>query len=101
MARKRETRQPRRGRDEWARLFSEQAESGLSQRAFCESRHLSVSTFCNAKRRAGAAARDGAPGIGGDFIPIIFDTETSEPATERWNIELDLGSGVVLRIRSV
>ena len=101
MASKRKARQARRSRDEWRRLISEQAESGLSQRAICQSRHLSVSTFGNAKRRVRAAARDGASGIGGDFIPIIFDTETSEPATERWNIELDLGSGVVLRIRIV
>jgi len=79
----------------------EQAESGLSQRAFCESRHLSVSTFCNAKRRTGAAARDGVPGIGGDFVPVTFDTEPSTSATQRWDIELALGSGAVLRIRSV
>ena len=101
MARKREARQPRRSRGEWARLFSEQAESGLSQRAFCELRHLSVSTFGNAKRRARAAARDGGSGFGGDLVPVIVDTEPSAPTTERWNIELDLGSGLVLRIRSV
>ena len=101
MARKRNTRQPRRSREEWARLISEQAESGLTPRAFCQSRHLSVSTFCNAKRRAAAATRDSAPGIGGDFVPVIFDTDISEPATQRWDIELALGSGVVLRIRSV
>ncbi len=51
MPRNRKPRQARRSRDEWARLISEQAESGLSQRAFCHSRDLSVSTFCNAKRR--------------------------------------------------
>ena len=101
MTGKRQRRQRRRSRDEWARLFSEQAESGLSQRAFCEARHLSVSTFGNAKRRARAGAGVSASGVGDDFVPVIFDTEASVPATGRWDIELTLGSGVVLRIRSV
>jgi hypothetical protein len=101
MARKGETRQPRRSREEWARLISEQAESGLSQRAFCRSRHLSVSTFGNAKRRARAATRDRAAGVAGEFVPVTFDTGASQSAAERWDIELALGSEVVLRIRSV
>ena len=101
MANKGKMRQPRRSRDDWASLISEQAESGLSQRAFCESRHLSVSTFCNAKRRAAAAVTDEAPGVGDDFVPVVFDTEASVPTAQRWSIELALGSGVVLRIRSV
>ena len=101
MARKRKTRQPRRSREEWARLILEQAESGLSQRAFCQSRHLSVSTFCHAKRRGVATARAGVARIEGDFVPVVFDTDMSEPATQRWDIELALGAGVVLRMRSV
>lgn len=103
MPRQRKTRQARRSPEEWARLISEQAESGLSQRAFCRSRALSVSTFCNAKRRAGFTARDTASGPGGDFVPVIVGTgiKGSEPTTQCWDIELSLGSGVVLRIRSV
>ena len=51
----------RRTAEQWAALLAEHGESGLSQRAFCRSRGLSVGAFYNAKSRAKAprAARRG------------------------------------------
>ena len=101
MAGKGKERRPRRTREEWAALISEQAESGLSQRAFCESRDLSISTFSNAKRRARTAPGDDEAQRAGEFVPVIVDAETTQATARRWDIELALGPRVVLRIRGV
>ncbi len=36
---------PRRTAEQWRSLIAEQAESGLSQQAFCKRKRLSLSTF--------------------------------------------------------
>ena len=81
--------------EEWTALLAEQAESGLSQRAFCELRGLSVSSFCNAKSRAKALT------VEGEFIAVTCVPESVEAPVASWDVELTLGAGVVLRMRSV
>lgn len=94
---KRKTRQARRSREQWAALFAEQADSGLSQTAFCASRGIVVSTFTNAKRRLDVSGGHADH----DFVALSMDGSTTRDVTPAWNIELSLGAEVVLRIRSV
>ena len=86
-----------RGRSEsqWLELFSEQAGSGLTQRAFCESRGIGYSTYDKAKRRYQGGRRS-AVSKTKDFVSLTSERATT---TEHWEVELSVGSGVVIRIR--
>ena len=93
-------RRRRRTQGQWATLLAEQGESGLTQRAFCRSRGLSVSAFYNAKSRAKAPAPVVEERSEGEFIAVSVDPHAGFPVSERWDVELTLGRGVVLRVRS-
>ena len=93
MARKERRRRIRRGAKEWSALVAEQADSGLSQRAFCAARGVSLSSFCAARRRVGASSVP-APRVE-DFVALPMGSMTMAG----WGLELDLGEGVVLRLR--
>ncbi len=88
-------RRIQRSQAQWAQVISEQAESGLTQQAFCERRDVGLGAFGKAKRRY---ARGGEPLNGGkDFVRVPV-----EPAlTGQWEVELSVGSGVVIRLRGV
>ena len=68
-------RHVRRSRSNWQQLIDEQVRSGLSQRAFCAARALSVKSFQHWKRQLAATA-----------------ASPSSP----W---LELGDGICLRLR--
>ena len=92
----------RRTRQQWAGLVAEQLDSGLSERAYCEGRGISASSFANARRRLGATQRNAsAHQAVSAFVPVNLDSNTTpSPASGTWDIELALAAGVVLRIRS-
>jgi hypothetical protein len=79
----------RRSRDEWQQLVDEQAASGKTQTAFCAQRGINVGSFSHWKRRL--AEESPAPWIELGSLP-------TSPAAG-WDIELDLGEGVCLRLR--
>ncbi len=102
------TRRPRRSAAQWQHLVSQQATSGLSAPIFCDRHDLSYASFMQWRRRL----RQGEPAVEGEptgapqerlaaqsmsFIELTAPSELCG-RTERWLIELDLGSGVQLRI---
>lgn len=75
-----------RSRADWERVVSSFERSGLSRKAFCEQASVSTSSFDYWRRKLAAKT----PG----FIEL--------PPIERgaaWEIELDLGGGMALRLR--
>lgn len=92
MAHKKRRQYVRRSATQWASLVSEQAESGLNQRRFCERHGLSYASFGYWKRRLGEERRNSRRG----FIELAVERATDD---SRWDVELSLGDGVVLRIR--
>lgn len=94
-----EHRAPYRSRDEWLELFAEQERSDLSQRSFCESRGILLSTYRNARKRHGSAEprSDASDDVGG-FLALEVSAPEA-PAGRHWDLELELGTGIVLRIR--
>lgn len=91
------TTRTRRSADQWRKLIAEQADSGLSQEAFCKHKRLALSTFANWKRRLGtepAAETERAP----DSSTWI-DLGSLGGRSSGWDIELDLGDGICLRLR--
>lgn len=87
----------RRSAGQWQELIAEQADSGLSQRAFCKHKRLSLSTFSLWKRRL-AGSEPKQSGESQDPSPWI-DLGNLGSGESGWEIELDLGGGVCLRLR--
>jgi len=87
--------------EQWQRLVEEQGQSGLSQRAFCETYGLTVSTFNNWKRRLAMQPCEGGRGFEKLFAPLaeVALSHDGEAVEAGWEIELDLGGGVCLRFR--
>ena len=88
-------RQARRSESQWLALFAEQAQSGLSQRAFCEGRGVGYSTYDKAKRRYHRERPSDTRSMDSDFVSLTHERAT----TEHWEVELSVGSSVVIRIR--
>ena len=84
-------RRIRRSRDEWRRLIDEQAGSGQTQSAFCAARGISVGSLRNWRRRLGASIE-----TSGSWLELGTLAEAKSPA---WDVELDLGDGICLRLR--
>ena len=86
-------RHVRRSPSEWQQLIDEQARSGLSQTAFCAARALSATSFQHWKRQlAATAAAPSSTWL--DLGPL-----QERPVATGWDLELDLGGGVCLRLR--
>ena len=94
-------RRRRRTQGEWSELLAEQVVSGLSQRAFCEARGLSVSSFTYAKRRAKTTQDKGEQNAVSEFVPLNLENSPGSSTVASWDIELALPTGITLRIRSV
>lgn len=91
----------------WWAIIQRQMESGLSQMAFCAAEGLSVSSLQNWKRkfvREGRIAQAPPASAGPGFVELAVPAaevapETSGgPALPAWQIELELGGAVILRI---
>ena len=87
----------RRTAEQWRSLIAEQAECGLSQAAFCKRKRLSLSTFTLWKRRLAESGEPSATQSGEQDSWIDLGQLSSSRAG--WDIELDLGDGVCLRLR--
>jgi putative transposase len=86
-------RRTRRSRDEWQRLVSEQAESDLTQTAFCEANGLSVASLQYWKRKL-ADRSEAIPSA-----PWVDLGTLAAAGSPGWDIELQLGDGICLRLR--
>ena len=93
----------------WSVLVERQSASGLSQREFCDTEGLAVSTFSHWKRKlAGVPTtqhrRDADRPL---FTPLHALTEPAEApiadeaSASSWSVDLDLGDGLRLTIRKV
>ena len=101
MAVRRRMHRMRRTQQEWSALLAEQADSGMSQREFCEMRGIAVSSFANARRRTRPITAEPSTPPLDEFVAVNLEDAASTPTVRSWDVELALGSGVVLRLRSV
>ena len=83
-------RRIRRSQTEWQRLIDEQTDSGQTQAAFCAANGISVASFQNWKRRLAAEVSP---------EPWLELGTLAQQSTSAWDIELQLGDGVCLRLR--
>ena len=88
-----------RSRDQWQTLVSEFASSGLTKVAFCKKHGIATSCLYRwQKVFTEQPVRD-------DFIDITQPVAGATPApftadNEQWQVELELGAGIVLRLRT-
>ena len=85
----------RRSPAEWQAIMSRFERSGQSHREFCQAEDLAPSTFSWWRRKLGRSGSNGA------MIDAALFVELAEerPAVPVWDAELELGGGMVLRVR--
>ena len=85
----------KRSPDEWRAILSRFERSGLGCREFCVAEDLAPSTFWWWRRKLGRTDSAGATVDAAGFVELTDD----RPVAPMWDAELELGGGVVLRVR--
>lgn len=90
----------RRSRAQWSTLIAQYRQSAQTQKAFCRTHGLALSSFSKALREVREDSTDGDRSTA--FVPVLVDSAAHEvgPSTT-WDVELTLGAGIVLRVRGV
>ena len=90
-------RYQRRTTSEWEKLIARFEHTGQTRKSFCLSQGVSVSTFDLWRRKLrGSTAQQSGP-----CESMFVEVSEVEPAqSSSWDVELELGGGVVLRVRS-
>ena len=93
----RSPRRTRRTASQWRELVSQFERGGQRRKEFCSSQGLSLSTFDLWRRKL-----RGTPGQREHSSESMFvEVAQVEPSRSvSWDVELELGAGVVLRVRS-
>ena len=85
---------------QWQALVEEFEASGLSQRAFCQEAGVSYGTFTRWRRRLlGTCTRIPPTLPPADLFVELSGGPVSPAAGAAWDVELQLGRDVVLRLR--
>ena len=84
----------RRDRLEWQQLMAQYEAGELSQRHFCEQHGLAYSTFGYWRKQLRRSAHNERPPAPLIELPMLPTSESRD-----WRVELDLGKGVVLRLK--
>ena len=85
----------RKSREEWLSLMSVYEGSDLSQRAFCKRHELAYSTFSYWRKQLRSPAEKSVLGS----APLLELSSFSLNNSVDWRVELELGSGMCLRVR--
>ena len=90
----------RRSPAQWQRLIAEQADSELTQSAFCRARGISPASLKYWKRRLAAPSARIVDVSGPGFVELTAEVaEEAMTGGHAWDVELDLGTDMVLRLR--
>jgi hypothetical protein len=95
----------RRSASEWHELVESYQRSGESRQAFCARHGVSVNTLAwwqwRLRQASGAARR----GSAARSVPLFVEVESAPAVSKQagsptpWDVELDLGGGMTLRLR--
>ncbi len=89
----------RRSASEWQNLIGQQQESGVSQKAFCELNNICLSTFTLWKRKLTVTPRTQQSLADPEWIELPANLDCAAPEQSKWDMELELPGGVILRMR--
>ena len=91
-----------RSAQEWRKILARCERGGQSHREFCEREGLALSTFQWWRRKLSAMGREGEHHDGAWFVELSEDGAGREEFGADplgWDVELELGGGMVLRLR--
>lgn len=88
-------RYTRRTPEQWKSLVSEQQKSELSAPQFCKQFNIAYASFSKWKSRI-VTDKINKP----EALPAFIEVESEASMQKNWAVELDLGTGMVLRIAS-
>lgn len=95
----------RRSAAQWKALLDEQQRSGQSQAAFCAARGLTLSNFGYWRRKLRTSVPSDPVSNTPEWIELPgLVAQMHSPTTDTgrgWDLELDLGHGLQLRLRHV
>lgn len=89
-----ETKSKKRKRAQWEQLMASYEASDMAQREFCVKHGVAYSSFCYWRKqlRTAVSAETEVPAL----VELRALASSETPA---WRVELDLGKGMVLRVR--
>ena len=85
----------RKSRAQWVELISAYEAGDLQQREFCERHDVAYSTFGYWRKRLRSPALPVMPAV----EPLVELSPFTLEDRRDWRVELDLGCGVMLRVR--
>ena len=88
-------RRSRRNADQWRELLDRFNQSGQTQEQFCAEHHLGLSTFGRWRKRLCRQL----PMVSSDALFVELEQNTPAASVQSWDVELQLGTGMVLRLR--
>lgn len=83
----------RRSPDQWRRLLEELEASGLDRKTFCQRKGLRMESLRRAQHRLARRAAPLTP-----FVELMPPERPTSAVSRDWDVELELGGGVVLRL---
>ena len=87
-------RRVRRSEAEWRGLFARYEQSGQTREQFCADQGVVLSSFTRWRQKLRAASCNPPAAA-----PEAVFVELTSEAAPHWDVELQLGAGVVLRLR--
>ena len=88
----------RRSPEQWRDLFHRFEQSGQTREEFCAEHGLALSSFSRWRKRLRDDSHAVAPNTE-DSMFVELASQTTKPSVVPWDVELELGGGVVLRLR--
>lgn len=98
-------KQSRRSASEWRGLMREYSRGGTTRKQFCAHHGVALSTFdwwrSRLRRESGARplSRVTSSPPSALFVELAQDVKPVSVAASNWDVELELGGGVFLRLR--
>lgn len=84
--------------EEWRDIFARFEQSGQTREQFCAEQNLGLSTFSRWRHKlrgkSSSSQRDA-----GDALFVELSHDAPAPSAPLWDAELQLGAGIVLRVR--
>ena len=90
-------RRPRKTRSQWLGIITEFNQSHSPARVFCEDHDLAYGTFAKWRHRFAKNTQKKTEPSG--LIELI-QPASPQPEPEYWQVELELGNGMTLRLRT-
>ena len=90
-------RQPRKTKAQWQAIVTDFHQSNLPSREYCQEQGLAYGTFAKWRQRlAKEAHQEKAPNV----IELIAPASVAQSKPDDWQVELSLGNGMTLRVRT-